>query len=86
MQPDNYSHSLFTFVQELTSMSTFGLFVIITAPCSILQKYSVLHLDGQDFPQVRKTYIITKGINTDIVTGLLETIICLTVDIIPHKD
>lgn len=60
--------------------------VLLTTPCSILQNYSLLHLDGQDLPQVKKTHIKSNGINTDIITKLLETIICPTVDIIPPMD
>lgn len=37
--------------------SYFNKCVLLTAPCSILQNYSLLHLDGPDFPQVKKTLI-----------------------------
>lgn len=37
--------------------SYFNKYVLLTAPCSILQNYSLLHLDGPDFPQVKKTLI-----------------------------
>lgn len=67
-------------------MSKFCLLVIITTPCSILQNHLLLHLDGQDLPQVKKTHINTNGINADIITKPLEAIICSAMDIIPHKD
>lgn len=54
--------------------SYFNQYVLLTAPCSILQNYSLLHLDGLDLPQVKKTLININGINTDIITMPLEAI------------
>lgn len=30
---------------------------LLTTPCSILQNYSLLHLEGLDLPRVKKTRI-----------------------------
>lgn len=61
----------------------FNKYVLLTAPCSILLNYSLLHLDGPDLPQVKKTLINIKGINTDIITMPLEGVIGEAMGVIP---
>lgn len=63
--------------------SYFNKYVLLTAPCSILQNYSLLHLDGPDLPQVNKTLININGINTDVIRIPLETIIGEATGVVP---
>lgn len=63
--------------------SYFNKYVLLTAPCSILQNYSLLHLDGPDLPQVKKTLININGINTDIITMPLEGVTGEAMGVIP---
>lgn len=64
--------------------SHFNKCVLPPAPCSILQNYSLLRLDGPDLPQVKKTLVNRKGINTGLITEPLESIIGEATAVIPQ--